>query len=199
MSQITINGVPKNFPVEPDRPFQELLDYLRRHYLMSEEALISSLRINGREIHDEEEEKLLGEVTIADIGPIEIFTAHPREIAEETLQTLIEFCRVMAGISSTAADSIAQGRFNWDLRKLLEGLTSFSEAMLMVRQILRIGVMAEINVLDAEFASVLKDILACQEQQNLTYLRDLLADHLPRILDDWAKSGIPHILKARAS
>ncbi|MGZ3708385.1 MAG: hypothetical protein ACXWPM_06130 [Bdellovibrionota bacterium] len=199
MSQILINGVPKELPVSVDRPFQELLNYLRQHYLMDEETLISSMRINGREISDESDEKLLGELPIADIGPIEIFTSHPREIAEETLTTLVEFSRGLAGVSRAVAAHVMEEGFNWDLTKLLEGLTSFSDAMLMVRQIMRIGVMPEINVLDAELTSVLRDIVVSQERRDPLYLKDLLGEHLPKVLEDWAKDGIPFIQRARSS
>src|SRR5437868_2572261 len=90
MNHYLVNGIEKDL-AETVQNLSELIHQIRKAHT-TETTLISSILVNGIEIN-EQEEHLIGNVPVSSLRSLEIFTAHPKEIAEETLQSLVEFTK----------------------------------------------------------------------------------------------------------
>jgi hypothetical protein len=180
-----------------DQRVDEFIELVRRRF-NTEAAVIASIRVNGTELNGEDE-AALGALPVSVIDSIEVFTAHPRELAEETLQTLLEFTKQLEQLSRQAAAKLEAGIKPQEFLRLIDGLETFSAALLQIKQVLRIGVLGPVNVLEADLASVLKDLIDFTEAGNREYVIDLLQNHLPLNIQDWRLEGIPALIRARDS
>ncbi len=197
MTLLTLNGKSISHPLAQDRPFSELLGFVRKSY-NSEAVLISSVRINGEEMSATDESRL-ADVPLSDMGQVEVFTSHPREVAEETLQGLRIFCGQLAQASRDVAALAGTKEFAERFQKLLSGIELFSDATQGVKRILRIGSMPETALIEAEFMSVLRDGLQAHQTADWAYLHDLLAKHLPENFEQWRDQALPAWIKSRDS
>jgi hypothetical protein len=198
-NHLVINGIPKN--IDTNQSLRDLLTYLRKN-LCNDAAVISCIRIDGRELTEMEEEKLQAE-TLDHLGDIEVFTAHPHELAQETLQSLLPFTLALDALSKGIAEQIRNPRMGVNLdvqyQRLLGGLDDFIEAIKGTKQIMRLYSDSRIALLEADLASVLTDILEARKNRNVPYLADLLGEHLPFSLQEWRENGIPTLMRARDS
>lgn len=198
MNHLLLNGKPIDYATSPDQPIQELMERIR-HDFNSDAAVISSIRINGTEI-DEEREEAIGLLKVGDIHSIEVLTAHPRELAEETLQSLIEFTSHLELLSRNAGAKLEAGHApRHEFMRLIDGVQTFTDALLQAKQILRVGILEPVNVLEADLASIFKDLVQFTESGQREYVIDLLQSHLPLNLADWRREGIPTLIRARDS
>lgn len=198
MSLIKVNGKSVDYSAAPDQSLPELMERIR-HDFNSEAAVISSIRIDGNEV-DEEREAAIGGLRVADIGTIEVFTAHPRELAEETLQSLLEFTSHLELLSRNAGAKLNAGQApKQEFMRLIDGVQTFTDALGQAKQILRVGRLEPVNVLEVDLTSILKDLVQYTEAGNREYVIDLLLNHLPANLTDWRVSGIPTLIRARDS
>ena len=136
MSHFIVDGKERSWPVPGDVTVAELLGYLRENY-NSERVLVANVKINGQEISARDEETL-APIPVSTLESVEILTAHPRELAEETLQMLLPFVEHLAKLalaSMSAEGPAAEAAF----RKLLDALGTFSSAIDSVRGVLRLG------------------------------------------------------------
>lgn len=207
MNPIFVNGAPENIPISEDSPFRELLDIIRARY-STDASLVSSVWVNGREI-SEADERDLQSVPISTLERVEVYTAHPRELAQDTLELLPTIARELAArskkvaetLSAQASDAPAVAQIQV-FAALMDGVQTLTEAVRECRRILRIGTEAKADVLTAELASVLSDILKCREAAagfKSDYLVELLATHLPENLTQWAEEGLPALVRSRDS
>jgi hypothetical protein len=198
MNHLLVNGKQIEYATSPEQPVQELMERIR-HDFNADAAVISCIRIDGNEV-DEATENAIGNLKVADINSIEIFTAHPRELAEETLQSLFEFTSHLEALSRTAGAKLAEGHPpKQEFSRLLDGVETFSDALLQAKQILRIGRLDPVNVLEADLSSILKDLVQFTESGQRDYVVDLLLQHLPLNLAEWRSQGIPSLIRARDS
>jgi hypothetical protein len=197
MNHFLLNG--REIPVEasPEQKVEEFMEQVRRRF-NSEAAVISSIRVDGSELNSEGEARLEG-LTVGQIDSVEVFTAHPRELAEETLQSLKEFTGHLAYLSQTAADKLEAGIAPPEFMKLIDGVETFSDGLLSVKQILRIGRVETVAVLEADMMSILKDIVEFTESGDKAYVLDLLRNHMPVNLADWSREGLPALIRSRDS
>jgi hypothetical protein len=197
MNHFLVNGVAKPTPLGSDENFGQLLEHLRAQ-LTHENSLISAIKVNGMEI-SELDEKNLRDVPLSALDSIEVLLVHPRELAEETLQTLRLFTERLAVISRELATNPKTSSLNPNLQKLLDGIQTLIDAISTVKSILKIGALAPLNVAEQDLLSILKDIVEAQESGNHEYRLALLSEHLPRNLEDWSKNAIPAIIRSRDS
>jgi hypothetical protein len=197
MNKFSVNGVERESPLSDEAALGDLLSFIRQTY-NSDQALISAIHVDGLELRPDEELELRT-IPVSQLGPIEVFTSHPREVAEETLQALKEFSLNLAELSRATAEIVGLTEFQPKLRALIEGIGTFMEALVTVRQILRIGLLEPVNFLEADLASILKDIVDCIEHPNPAYLQDLMKVHLPANLDEWREKAIPELIRSRDS
>lgn len=198
MNDLKVNGKPIDYAAAPDQPMPELMERIR-HDFNSDAAVISSIRIDGTEV-DEDIEQAIGSLKASDIGSIEVFTAHPRELAEETLQSLIEFTSHLELLSRNAGAKLVAGQSpRHEFMRLIDGVQTFTEALLQSRQILHVGILEPVTMLEADLTSILKDLVQFTESGDREYVIELLQNHLPLNLTDWRQSGIPALIRARDS
>ena len=107
MIHFSVNGKEIDFNTQPEGLVHDLMEKVRQQF-NSENSLVSSIRINGNELLDSEDEAALEGVKISEIDTMEIITSHPRELAEETLQALIEFTGPLETLCLRAAESMTQ-------------------------------------------------------------------------------------------
>jgi hypothetical protein len=186
----SINGTRVQAPMGLETRFEDLMTYLHKT-LVSDTSLITSIRVNGTEIGPTEEADLAGKPLSA-LESIEVVCVHPREIAEETLQTLRLLLPTLAQMSRKASSDA-------DVRKLVDGLETLADAVSSTRAILRIGKLDRVDALEMDLLSILKDLLEAQKQGDGAYRAELLLHHLPSNLEAWAASGIPDMIRARDS
>lgn len=195
MSYFSVNGIEMRIPIHPEAPFEELLQYLRKS-LVTEKALISSVRVNGDELNGNNEANL-AQTPISQLKSVEILTAHPREIVEDTLQNLLEFIEFLKHLSLKAADLASQPDFYPEYTRLVDGIATLTDAVTHVKGILKIGVLQPVQILEADLLSILKDLLSSQKSHQWVYVADLLRNHLFGNLQQWKDVGIPALIRSR--
>jgi hypothetical protein len=194
MNYYLVNGVEKTLASAEKQSLRELIQNIRNTY-STDTTLISSILVNGVEI-DSEDEEMIGAVQISELRSLEVFTAHPKEIAEETLQSLIEFTKHLEDLCLQVSQDPTQLK---KLPKLADGITTFIDAMTNVKQILRIGALSEVQVLEADLASILKDVLEYQQKREYGFLASVIRDALASNLALWRTEGLPNLIRSRDS
>jgi hypothetical protein len=196
MTHFSLNGVETPLPFSPGESIQSLLSQIRSHFV-SESSLISSISINGLEL-SEQDESDLGILPMTDVQTVAIQTAHPREIAEDTLQSLITFSDQLERMSLLAAQELPSGGLD-SYGKLIEGILTFHEALAHAKQILKIGVLQKVTLLEADLLSIMKDLNDAREKKQMDFVIELLRDHLPACFAQWRDEGIPALIRSRDS
>jgi hypothetical protein len=186
-------------PIAESENLGQLLNFYRDDALKNQ-RVISYIRADGNEILDPETDQLR-DIQISHFHSIEILYAHPRELAEDTLQLMKKFCTELSQLSQETAqqleiqDPLAISTF----RKLLEGIETFSDSITQTRRTLRIGVLPQMNLLEADLVSLLKDLAVANTTNDEKYRLELLSIHLPKNLEEWRDSGIPAMIRSRDS
>jgi len=195
MNTYAINGIQKDLASLQNQSLRELIHQIREAH-SNESTLISSILVNGIEI-DANDERLLGTLPVAQLRSLEIFTAHPREIAEETLQSLVEFTRHLERMCEETAKDITL------LPRLADGITTFIDALENVKQILHVSLASSgtrsVQVLEADLASILRDMLEYRQKKEMGFLASILGDALSPNLALWRTEGLPALIRARDS
>ena len=189
MNQYSVNGVSRELPNGQNPSLHDLIGQIR-HAHSNESSLISSILVNGVEI-DAQDEQLIGNVPVSELRTLEVFTAHPKEIAEETLQSLVEFTKHLESLCDAVATDYQK------LPRLADGIMTFIDALENVKQILHIGVMPTIQVLEADLASILKDVLDFQQKNQSGFVGTVLKEALVPNLILWRTEGLPHLIRSR--
>ncbi len=189
MNHYTLNGIEKELSTAVQQSLKELITDIRANY-NNENTLISSIRVNGIEI-DAQDEQLIGNVSLSDLRTLEIFTSHPKEIAEETLQSLVEFTKQLEALCGAVAEDPSK------LPKLADGIMTFIDALTNVKTILHIGIMNSVQVLEADLASILKDILEYQQKSQYEHVGIVARDALAPNLALWRAEGLPQLIRSR--
>lgn len=195
---LSVNGIQKDSPLDAERSLGDLLDALRTQY-NSETSCISSIRIDDQEI-SEREEAAYAILPLSDLQKIEITTVHPRELAEETLQSLIAFTDHLARLAIEAGELFKKGEHpSFELAKFFDGMQIFSDAFESSKQVIKPGHLEGLHVLQVDLLSLMQDTIDAYHENNSAYLADLLLMHLPENLSRWRDSGIPTLLRSRDS
>jgi hypothetical protein len=126
----------------------------------------------------------------------------PKSIAIETLYTLQLFLDNLIGLCARIMEEKRAGetaKLEASYERLLEGISTVMESILTARGVLRIGLHAKVNLLEADLLSILKDLLEASEQGNIEYRDELISTHLPQNLKEWREEGIPEMIRCRDS
>jgi hypothetical protein len=191
MTEFKLNGTVTELPFSPSGTIQDLINRFR-NLLNTEASLISSFVINGVELTDADE-AALGPLPADDIRSIQISTMHPREIAEDTLQSLIIFAEHLEQMSIESADTLS------GLSRVVDGVQTFSEAVVQVKRTLRIGALQKISLLEADLLSIMRDLADAAEAGQSEFVAQLLREHLPANFRQWRDEGIPALIRSRDS
>ena len=198
MIQFLINGVEVAIPDTTSGSVREVIQTIRSNY-STETSLISSIRVKGVEI-DAQDESLIGTLPVMELRSLEVFTAHPREIAEETLQSLVEFSAHLESIcAETSRQLLGSPPKTEMLPRVADGITTFIDALTNVKQILHVGVMPKVQILEADLLSILKDMLDYQRKSEFHFIGQVIQDALITNLVQWRTDGIPTLIRLRDS
>ncbi len=198
MRSFSVNGIEKDIPLDAPKTLPEFMDFVKKNFT-SDSEMISSVKIDGLELNERSEAEL-AETPIEALEALEITTTHPREFVQDTLQTLIAFTHQLEGKSRAAGEAaLSSSRGRAELASLVEGITTFTDALTGIKRILRIGFYQPIAVLEADLYSILKDLADFQAGEHWEFVADLLTEHLPTNFVDWRESGLPALMRARDS
>jgi hypothetical protein len=123
----------------------------------------------------------------------------PKSIALETLYTLQLFLDNLIGLCARISEEKEAAVREASYQRLIEGIETVMESILTARTVLRIGIHPQVNLLEADLLSILKDMLDATEQGNTAYQEDLIKTHLPQNLREWRHEGIPEMIRCRDS
>ena len=196
-TQLYVNGVPQQVRFEAQSTFS---DFLRQIYATyrSEEALISSLKVDGIELSDQDE-TAISALPIGEITRIDVVTTHPKVFVEETLQTLriyAERLKVQCGDIAAKTDPQELDR---DMVTLLDGLQVMVDTLTHVKAILKVTQDQEIALLEADLLSTLQDLLQARQEGKLEYVREVVRTLLVESIQEWIDIGIPRLIRIRDS
>ncbi len=197
MNSIFLNGIQIHVPLSPDSHFHEIMSYLKGQ-IDPASALISCVRIDGNDVPNTDDSGLTS-TPVSHLGSIEVFTSHPKEVADETLYDLVEFSKVLESFALSSAEQVSESDFPIHFNRLIEGISTFTEAISGVKRILRLGLFNSIQVLEADLFSILRDILKSQEAGQTKNLAQLLKEELPKNLKNWRERGLPSLIRSRDS
>lgn len=193
MNEILINGESKPVHLKPESSFGELYQYIYKNFT-DERRLISSLIVDGVEVTPRVEAEYK-ERSISQFGTVEVTTAHPRELAEDTLQTLSLFTDTLIRLSFRAAQSGTAEELGQNLTKLVEGLDTFTETVTSIKSILRVSHQQTLKLLEIDLGSILTDIFEAKQRNDDGFVRETLKSHLPDNLKQWKEVVIPKLLR----
>jgi hypothetical protein len=201
MSTFLVNGIEKKLPVSWEAPLGELIKYVQNN-MNSDQSLVTTYRINGLEI-SAAEEVTLGGIPLSSLNTIEIETIHPRELAEETLQTLLPFLDQLSQLGLRAAASRSPQEFREAYGRVIDGISTFFDAVASAKQILKTrddepaGLVT--GKLTDETTALMRELLAMQEGGMFENLKATLSQRLPLQLVRWRDEGIPALIRSRDS
>lgn len=197
MNTILVNGNPIQIPFKTTVTFDEVMSYIKGQ-IDPNSALIASIRLDGTDVIDPEDQALAATPS-SHFNQIEIFTLHPKDVAQETLSDLIEFSKILENLSIKAATRHQEQDFPVYFSQLIDGLNTFTEAVSGVKRILKLGLFNSIQSLESSLLVTLKKILATQEGAIDENLDQLLTEELPKNLKEWRETGLPSLIRSRDS
>jgi hypothetical protein len=191
MTDFLINGVLNPLPISSDDEFGKLLQHLNSH-LVDDNSLISSIKINGIEI-GEEEEKELGPVPLEQLRSIEVRTLHPLEMAKDTLATLTIYTQRLAELSRQTADERHPVEAVVKFQKLVAGIETFVEAVTTLKDVATGHDSREVVILEAQLLSIMQGLLQAESEKNSLASGALLREKLPENLRQWREVALPSL------
>lgn len=121
-----------------------------------------------------------------------------QQLAKETLEILVpytiqlmELSRSVGSLSRMNDTRMQEAEFI----KLIDGLQTFSDTLIGIKQALHIGISPSTELLEVELLSTLQDLLKAREINDRAYYQLILDEHLPEILGEWCVKGIPAFIE----
>lgn len=198
MNHFRVNGVDTHTPVAESETLASLIQYVRAH-LPNDNAMISSIRVDGTDFFSLEEvqSKEMSLRTLESMSSIDVILSHPREMAEETLQTLKLYVEQLAALSIriAAEESYARISVHAEYPKLLDGIDAVIQSVSGVKNLLKHNDYPEVKRLESELLAILQEVLECQKRKDTIRREQLLSKLLPQNLIEWRDVGIPSIIR----
>lgn len=189
-----MNGEEKEFPGKEIK-FSDFLMNLSQSLRQSEQV-ISLIKIDGKEITDEQE-SFIKDKTMMDLGDVEIFTSSPMELAHETLTTLDQYTAKVVETLQKAADGYRNKNYmaaDAYFVRAVDSLDLFIQTIGGIKLALRVGLHTRIALVEASLVSIMNDLLNAKRENNYIFLAELLEKDLVDNLTEW-KNDIFPILK----
>lgn len=197
MHEIMINGIKTPLPQLPGPLFSDLLSYLHQS-LVSDKQLIASMKVDGRELTETLEAEL-SKRQISDINSLEVTTAHPREVVEETLQSLRNFVILLGRIARETSGERSELEFEKGFVRVMDGLEVLASTVSGARRILKVERLEAVDRLEAELLSELKALFDHKKAGQMEQVRHILSVRLPSNLERWHEHAIPALIRCRDS
>ncbi len=122
---------------------------------------------------------------------------NPRELADDTLQSLLQFSETLEELSILCSNCVGQPDFYRHFTRLIEGIGTFTDGIVGVKRILNLGLFNGIQLLEMNLLTILKDILTAQEESQLDHMTQLLREPLSNNLREWRENGLPALIRSR--
>ena len=193
MIQFMLNGTEKSVPISPEQELGELLKYVHGNFC-NEGSLLASVKVDGIEM-TEKDQDTLGTMPLSLLMSVEVTTRSPREVAEDSLKTLLPYVEQLAALSRRVVAE--NGLDTLEFSKLIDGISLFSETIATVKATLRIGYHEKVSLLEADLMSVLQEVLEYKQKDEREHLAQMVSEHLASCLDEWRTVGIPALMRAR--
>lgn len=195
ISQIKVNGSQITLPEIEGLSFSQVIEYVETS-LLSDQSMIASIKIDGIELTDDERSEI-SEIPLSNLGELEVFTAHPREIADETLQSLIPFTEGLAELGrKLGGDPILN---ETEFRRLLDGIELMTEAVSTVKRAMYVESLPELSALEEDLALNLSKLFEARTAKNKIATAEILRGPLAENVAKWASTGIPALMTCRDS
>ncbi len=195
MNQVLVNGIEKQVNANPEWSLERLINHLRER-ISTDSVLISSVLVDGIEITPSNEKELNG-LKVSEVARIELITAHPRELAQETLQALRIFSDTLVKLCGRITQEQDAMILSRDFLRLVEGLQTLAETIRSVKRVLRIGVIEPVGFLEADLTSTLSDMLEAKTKKQTDFLKEIIQGDLTDNLTRWRDEGIPALIRVR--
>jgi len=189
---VRINGQEKEIAAEASTSFHDFMTTVAQA-VGQDGHVISSLRVDGREISEAEEQNLKNS-PVNGMGAIEVMTASPADLAYETLDTLSQYVdRLVASIERAALHFKQKNYVAADTYfvKSIDGLDLFVQTIGGVKLALRVGLEPKIALAEASLVSIMNDLLDAKRQNNYVYIAELLEKDLVENLREWKDVAFP--------
>jgi hypothetical protein len=191
MKTILINGVEQAIGAEATA-FGDFLDELNKS-LNNESQVISNIRVNGREI-SENDEAQIKRMPLEQLGVIEVETSNPAELAYQTLDTLeVYIDRLIAGVQRAALHYREKNLITGDnyFSKAIDGLDLFVQTIGGIKLALRVGLNQKVALTEASLVSIMNDLLEAKRANNYIFMAELLEKDLTENLVEWKQKVFP--------
>lgn len=195
MNVITINGVSKPIPELGGGKLSDLVEYLNGS-LINETQMISSIRVGGKEMTPELERELASK-PISEVESLEVITAHPRELMDETLQTLLGFTELLARVCRGAAKEETRLRFEREFIKVMDGLEVLADSIGSAKRVLGLRDLSVVDELEGRLLELLRVLMTARRGGDENTVRAILAVGLPENLARWREDAIPFLIRSR--
>lgn len=127
----------------------------------------------------------------------------PREIAEETLQSLIPFVTAVTELCRNVGERLWSGEdVAADFNRVIDGIEILVEGVQTSRVVLQVREHQGIDTLHQELVSLLSRLMEAMGSGASDALErrvELLTTLLPGNLEQWVNSGIPSLIRSRDS
>lgn len=196
---VKINGVEQAIPGE-ETMFEDFIKGLNQS-LGAERRVISSIRIDGKEISETDEARL-NAMRMNEVGSVEVETANPADLAYQTLSTLETYLdRLITSIEKSAQSYRSKNLVAGDafFAKAIDGLDLFVQTIGGVKLALRIGLNPQLALAEADLISVMNDLLDAKRQNNYVFMAELLEKELVDNLKEWKTKIFPLIRTLKSS
>lgn len=196
MKQFIVNGVETPFPLNDKNILSEFLSFLQNQ-LVSATNVITSIRLDGQ-ILSERDERDYADLPLSNFDSLEVVTAHPRKVAENTLHLLIEYTTHLENYSLEAASALAAHPTAHlpEIVTLIDGASTFIDSILTAKETLKIKYTPELASLKTELFELLKETYSYLEIKEFSHAASILKNQLPQHFTEWRNQGIPSIIKA---
>ncbi len=118
-----------------------------------------------------------------------------KELAEETLQILLQFSQELSKMATDLAKSTDEENVAFD--KLVDGLQTLTDGIKTVKTYLDLGPMAHIESLEQGMELALTELLTAYQAGDSQKFNDTLTQLLVPNLDGWTCTGIPALIRSR--
>ena len=124
---------------------------------------------------------------------------HPKELAEEALQTLIPLARKIARHCEGIVKERSVQAFHQELLRIIRSIQMLYNSIEGVKEIMTVGSKEPIVALERELQFILDRILDARGINDDDLTRKILKDELGPHLHSWSRVGIPGLLRSRDS
>tara|TARA_Y100000590_G_scaffold466030_1_gene640070 strand:- start:1411 stop:2010 length:600 start_codon:yes stop_codon:yes gene_type:complete len=192
--QISLNGEKKEIQLGDKLQILSQLVECIESNLNKETQVISELKLGGIS-YDWSTHGSDIEINSNQLSEIEVWTKNPKEIAIESLEYLKKYCSILIQFCDDLKPLVFEPQFERFYVQLIDGLMTFSETLSVSKKILLKESIQNLDLLENDLKSIIKDMHDSKRDSELEYFKLLLSKYLPQNLLSWQNTGINQIIR----